>query len=141
MSRFNSIARISAAVLAAVLTVGFAGCSTQSAQDTQASAQQPTPILSDQPQAASVPHPSEGQKTFDTPDAAVAALLSALDSNDHADLRTIFGPEAKDLVTGDPVTDANSYKSFSQEALERAQLEERDPNTDILHIGANDWPF
>ncbi|HUO09173.1 MAG TPA: DUF2950 family protein [Phycisphaerae bacterium] len=85
--------------------------------------------------------PGQGQELFDSPDAAVVALLSAVQSNDHRDIDKIFGPDAKGLVTGDPVTDANNYKSFAQETLERAQLEERNPNTAILHIGKEDWPF
>ncbi len=85
--------------------------------------------------------PSPGQETFDTPDAAVVALLKALQSDDHKDLQTIFGPDARDLVTGDPVADTNNYKMFAQNAMEKAELEQRDANTMVLHIGKEDWPF
>ncbi len=85
--------------------------------------------------------PGSGQELFATPDDAVVALLKAVQSNDHKDLQTIFGPDAHDLVTGDPVADANNYKSFAQRTLEKADLEERNANTMILHIGTEDWPF
>ncbi|MGN6368355.1 MAG: DUF2950 domain-containing protein [Phycisphaerae bacterium] len=85
--------------------------------------------------------PAAGQQTFPTPDAAVVALLSAVQSNDHANLQAIFGKDAHDLVTGDPVTDANNYQSFARKTLEKAALEQQNPTTDILHIGNDDWPF
>jgi hypothetical protein len=86
-------------------------------------------------------HPGEGQTLYDTPDAAVTSLLAAVQSNDHADLKKIFGPQGKALSSGDPVEDAADYKAFAQDTLERAQLEERSPTTCILHIGTIDWPF
>ncbi len=85
--------------------------------------------------------PGSGQEIFATPDAAVVALLSAVQSDDHKDLQKIFGPDAHDLVTGDPVADANNYKTFAQQTMEKAELEQRDPNTMVLHIGKEDWPF
>jgi hypothetical protein len=111
-----------------IAAAGIAGCACTTAKSTITT-------------TAAVMHPGEGQETFDTPDAAVTGLLAAVQSNDHADLHKIFGPQGKELSSGDPVEDANNYKEFAQQTLEKAQLEEHSPTVFILHIGANDWPF
>ena len=85
--------------------------------------------------------PGDVHETFDTPDDAVKALLDAVQTSDHDGLKKIFGPAGRDLVSGDPVADENAYKQFAAQTLEKAQLEESSPTVDILHIGAEDWPF
>ena len=49
------------------------------------------------------------QAAFDTADAAVAALMQALEKNDKAMLGTLLGPDSEDIFSsGDEVADANA---------------------------------
>ena len=79
--------------------------------------------------------------TFASPDEAVVMLVKACDTKDHDALTKIFGPAAKDYVSGDPVADANDFTEFTDATAESAQLEEKNPTTNILHIGKNNWSF
>jgi len=82
-----------------------------------------------------------GQKTFATPADAVAALLAAVKVHDKAALKEIFGPEIKDILTGDDKQDKANSAKFAAAIQERAEsVSERDGNV-ILEIGANKWPF
>jgi Protein of unknown function (DUF2950) len=126
---FPQFGWVKATLAAAVVAAGMVGCASQS-----------TAPLAASPVPGAV-QPGTDQETFDTPDAAVAALLAAVQSNDHSDLNKIFGPGGKDLSSGDPVEDADNYKAFAEQTLAKAQIEERSPTVAILHIGENDWPF
>jgi hypothetical protein len=131
ISTRSRAARVKGGLAASVLiaAAGMVGCGQMSTQSKPLSA------------SAAMMHPGEGQELFDTPDAAVTTLLAAVQSNDHSDLQKIFGPQGKELSSGDPIEDANDYKEFAQQTMEKAQLEERSPTVYVLHIGANDWPF
>ncbi len=119
-------------VAVGMLCAVMGACQSTGSKEAAAPLKPPTPAET---------RPGFGQETFDTPDAAVVALLEAVRSDDHSGLQKIFGPEGKELVSGDPVQDAASYKSFADETSERAQIEERSGNMAILHIGNEDWPF
>jgi hypothetical protein len=145
LEEFEMSAQRIIAPLGGILLAGaflFTGCASETAASgggDEGNASATVAPAPDKPGEAGVP--AKGQELFETPDAAVVALLTAVQSDDHGDLDKIFGPDAKSLITGDPVTDANNYKSFAQNTLERAQLEERNASTAILHIGKEDWPF
>ncbi len=54
---------------------------------------------------------------FETPEAAVAALVSALEAADKAAVLGIFGPETEDiLLTGDPAEDRAIWGQFLENA-------------------------
>lgn len=67
-------------------------------------------------ETAATPPPAAAQppqKTFASPDEAGAALLAAAKAADDAELRAIFGPDSKDVLsTGDPVKDKDNLQDF-----------------------------
>jgi DUF2950 family protein len=85
-----------------------------------------------------------GIKTFNTPEAAVAAVVQACKGNDTAALLEIFGPDSKEVVeSGDPSDDKDNRAKFVL-AVEQKKVLVADPmNPDkvFFSIGKNDWPF
>jgi len=84
------------------------------------------------------------QERFDSPDAAVQALIQATDSHDSARLTAIFGPEAQGILTSGNLTqDRNEQSEFARlaRANHRLVTARIDPNRVILSIGDEDWPF
>jgi len=87
---------------------------------------------------------SNVQKSFDTPQQAVDALIQATANYDVSTLMGIFGPEGKDFVSSvDPVQDKNRAEAFAAKAREK-QLITLDPNNKAratLSVGQDDWPL
>ena len=88
--------------------------------------------------------PTDGQRTFATPQEAVQAAIDAAGHNDTAALLQLFGPAGKDIVeSGDPAQDKDHRAEFAQSA--RAKLKfDRDPLTPdrvTFAVGEQDWPF
>jgi len=82
------------------------------------------------------------QKTFSTPDEAVAALLAALQADDDATLVAIFGDKYKTLV----VTPDRAANSASRARLTAAMqtyrlLDEQSKDRRVLLIGDQAWPL
>ncbi len=134
--RATSGAILAAALAAGILAGAYACSSGGSAASGPASANA-MPVASGQ----KVGQPGEGQKTFDTPDAAVKALVDALKTGDRAQVTPVFGPATGELVSGDPVEDANGFKMFVAAAAEKTRLSAKDDKTQQLFLGNADWPF
>jgi hypothetical protein len=87
---------------------------------------------------------SAQMKTFDTPDAAAQAVISAAEKNDVAALNAIFGANSKAILTsGDPKQDAGERAEFARVARSKYQIE-KDPMNHhrvFLDVGPEDWPF
>jgi hypothetical protein len=80
-------------------------------------------------------------KGFASPDAAVAALVADLKSNDVHGLRAIFGPGSQALInSGDPVADKNGRARFVA-AFEENHRIDRSEDTATLIVGKEDWPM
>lgn len=93
--------------------------------------------------AASVlaaPRKAPKQELFATPDAALQALVKAVKGGDQRKLDAIFGPEREQLMSGDPVADANALKEFSADLDEYATLEKVNDSTYTLIVGKEHWP-
>ena len=88
--------------------------------------------------------PSGGAQLFDSPDAAVDALLKAAGDFDTDALAKIFGPNGKEIYdTGDAVQDKNRAAAFVAEAKEKKEIS-IDPRTGrraVLIVGNEDWPM
>jgi hypothetical protein len=85
------------------------------------------------------PQPAKG---FQTADAAVDSLVTALRSNDEKELRRILGPDADEVLSsGDEVADANAKTEFLKLYDEKHQLEKRDDTSMTLDVGVTDWPL
>ena len=83
-------------------------------------------------------------KTFDSPQAAVDALLDAVDKYDVSALEAIFGPEGDDIIhTGEPARDKKTAADFMAKAREKKEIatDAKTPDRAVLVIGAEDWPF
>ena len=85
--------------------------------------------------------PAPGQQTFDSPDDAVIALRTAVESNNRAELDKIFGPEIQSLRTGDKVQDAKNARHFATAMAENCQLDKQSPDEIFIEVGTNDWPM
>jgi hypothetical protein len=91
------------------------------------------------PAAAQEAAPTE--KTFATPEEAIAALRTAAESEDKDALDKIFGPDFRSLRTGDAKQDRADARRFAQAVAEGAKpVSEGDGNI-VLEVGANRWPF
>lgn len=82
------------------------------------------------------------QKSFKTPDAAVVALLKAVEERDNRSLLTVLGPASQDILSsGDPVMDRTNRQAFISKVHEKAQLVKLQPTTMGLRIGKDGWLF
>jgi hypothetical protein len=100
------------------------------------------------PEPKNTPAPARAaavqQKTFDTPEAAVQALINAAAANDTAALNAIFGNKGEAILTsGNPAQDKSEREEFARIAQHKYQIESDTMNRDrkILGIGDEDWPF
>jgi hypothetical protein len=79
---------------------------------------------------------------FETPEAAVQALVAALEARDEAEVLRIFGPENGDVVsTGEAEEDREIWGGFLSDvqAVSRITMEAEDHA--ILYAGRDVWPF
>lgn len=83
-----------------------------------------------------------GQTRFESPTAAMRALVAAARSSDTAKLTAILGPDAAAIVSsGDEVADADDRRRFVAKATERTRFETLPDGATIAHIGAQGTPF
>ena len=82
------------------------------------------------------------QPTFATPEAAVAALITAVKAGSLDDLLSIFGPNGRDLVdSSDPATGRHNREVFTVAVAEGWRLVDQGPARKVLVIGHEAWPF
>lgn len=78
---------------------------------------------------------------YASPEAAVDAILAALDARDRDALLSVFGSENEDVVfTGDQDEDIQIWSDFLA-SYNRQHRIEMDGDRAVLHIGREDWPF
>ncbi|MGA6933097.1 MAG: DUF2950 domain-containing protein [Pseudolabrys sp.] len=85
---------------------------------------------------------AQAQQRFNTPDAAVEALIAAARSGDRKTVVSILGPGSQEITSsGDPVADDNIKQEFltAYDAQHRIVSETGKPS--VLVMGQNDWPF
>lgn len=82
------------------------------------------------------------EKVFGSPEEAVKALAAAIKANDRGELLAILGPAGKPLIfSGDEVADQKGRERFVKAFEEINQLEKKDENRAVLHVGSEDWSF
>jgi hypothetical protein len=86
------------------------------------------------------------QRSFDSPDAAVAALRAAVADDDRDELRALFGPRSDELRSGDPEQDRSDFIAFSSKLTEQTLLRDATNSqqgvpAQILLVGVEEWPF
>ncbi len=86
--------------------------------------------------------PADAEQQFDSPDAAVEALVSAARSGDKKELLKILGPDGQNVVSsGDEVADKNARESFMEAYEKSHEIETEGEDFAVLLLGDDDWPF
>ena len=98
-------------------------------------------VLAVYPSGLFAAQPEPMQKVFSSPEEARQALISTVQAKDHAALRAIFGPVARELEPGDPVEQASEFEHFARHVAEGVELTKEGEGRAILVIGAKKWPF
>jgi hypothetical protein len=98
-------------------------------------------VLAVYPSGLFAAQPEPMQKVFSSPEEARQALISTVQAKDHAALRAIFGPVARELEPGDPVEQAAEFEHFARHVAEGVELTKEGEGRAILVIGAKKWPF
>jgi hypothetical protein len=81
------------------------------------------------------------QRHFSSPDEAVRALVAAARTGDRPAVDAIFGPEVKELLSGDPKQDAIEFASFAKSLGQYARWVRKADDRFVLNIGAQNWPM
>ncbi len=82
------------------------------------------------------------QKTFQSPEAAVDALVKACKEFNKKALSALLGPGSESLIsTGDDVDDRQNMEAFVKSYEEKNSLVTGSGGKVTLHIGNDDWPF
>ncbi|HKP24193.1 MAG TPA: DUF2950 family protein [Dongiaceae bacterium] len=80
-------------------------------------------------------------KTFDTPDAAAAAMVAALEKGSNAAIVELLGDAHNDeLFTDDEAAERENRKRAYDAAKEQMSLREDDADTRTVLIGKDEWP-
>jgi hypothetical protein len=82
-----------------------------------------------------------GTKVFQTPQAAVQSVTAATAAKDRAALQEIFGPDLKNLLSGDEVADHNTFDEFAKYVAEATKIEKETDAKMTLLVGNEEWPF
>jgi hypothetical protein len=86
--------------------------------------------------------PALAQEQFDTPEAAVDALVGAAKAGDAKAIVAVLGPDGQAIVSsGDPVADSNTREKFVAAYDAKHAIEAEGNGTQTLIIGDDDWPF
>jgi hypothetical protein len=79
---------------------------------------------------------------YETPEAAVQALIEATKSNDTGALLKVLGEDAKGLIdSGDAVADKNARERFVERYEVAHSLDTSVPDSVTLEVGEDKWPF
>jgi hypothetical protein len=85
---------------------------------------------------------AHAQETFQTPEAAAAAIVDAAKADDRTAIEKILGPDAAVVLdSGDPVDDANARKWFVDRAAEKIDIQPEEDGWAIVAVGTSAWPL
>jgi hypothetical protein len=84
---------------------------------------------------------SDGQRIFETPQAAVDAMIAAARKQDRPALRAIFGPDVARLNTGDQRQDNIDFQRFVATYDLAHHLKDNGDQSYNLIMGAQEWTF
>lgn len=83
-------------------------------------------------------------KTFDSPQQAADALVTAAEQFDVSAIEGLFGPADKDVaVTNEPAQDRQRASEFAAKAREKksVSIDPKNKSRAFLLVGNEDWPF
>ncbi len=105
----------------------------------------PTPLLPAVALALALVQPLAAHAaptSYPTPDAAVDAVIAALDAKDRDALVAVFGKESEDVIfSGDTVQDRNNWREFLRSYNELHRIVPDGDASATLDIGRDLWPF
>jgi hypothetical protein len=79
---------------------------------------------------------------FESPEAAVQAMVDAAKSDGNGALLKLFGKDGEPLVdSGDAVADKNARERFLERYSAANSLDKSVPDSIILEVGDDKWPF
>jgi len=82
------------------------------------------------------------QASFDSPDAVVTALVTAVEHRDRGELARLLGPGTEALLSsGDAVADSTAREAFLAKYQVKHELAAGGPDDLVLRIGDDGWPF
>jgi len=81
------------------------------------------------------------QRLFASPEEAIKALQAATAAKDQAALGEIFGPEFRELLTGDAVQDANNAQRLATSLAQGCQPVKEGEDKVTIEVGPNNWPM
>ena len=85
---------------------------------------------------------SSPQKSFESPEAGVSALVDAVTTNDQKLLQSILGKRSRKLLnSGDEVADARNREAFLKEYDEANKIVLEGDTRATLMIGDDEWPL
>jgi hypothetical protein len=82
-----------------------------------------------------------GEQQFSSPEAASAALKTAVAAQDTNALHAMFGPAAHELVAADIVEATTEREVFAARLAEKTVLMRESDSKAVLHLGADGWAF
>lgn len=81
-------------------------------------------------------------QSFESPDAAVNAVIAALEAKDADELVSIFGDENRDVIlSGDAERDRDDWRTFYTAYQEMHRTAEQEEGGVRLYVGTDQWPF
>jgi hypothetical protein len=90
----------------------------------------------------SEPAPAADVVTFETPEAAVTALVTAFENRDRPGLQRLLGLASDDLLSsGDAVADSMARVTFLARYHAGHQLVGGSPDDVVLQVGEDNWPL
>jgi hypothetical protein len=99
----------------------------------------PVPAAGESQNAA--PAETQAQSTYATPEAALAALVAAVEAKNRPALDRLFGPDASQLFSGDPAEDSKDLDHFGASLRASAKLQEAADGGYTILVGPKGWPF
>ena len=79
---------------------------------------------------------------YDSPEAAVVALTTALETADRTALLAVFGPEYEDLIfSGDAEKDREIWGGFLRDYQTQHRIDVVDGTRAVVFAGREQWPF
>ncbi|HZL45482.1 MAG TPA: DUF2950 domain-containing protein [Opitutaceae bacterium] len=85
--------------------------------------------------------PAGSPRQFSSPEEAVKALVAATQAGDQPTVYAIFGPEVKELLSGDPKQDALEFARFARLVGQFSRLVQKADDRFVLNLGDQNWPF
>ena len=82
-----------------------------------------------------------GQSTFSSADAANLALFAAVQDRNDQIVMKILGVNVDGIFSGDDAQDRLDMEHFSEKYKEMHRLGREPDGTQVLYVGAENWPF